>query len=423
LKVLLVPFGSHGDVHPLLGLGRALRDRGHDVSCLVFEYFGPLVRRMGINHVDYGDSAEYEQAINHPDLWHPRRSFRVVADGVRKSLRPVYEAIAQRYVEGETVVVAGSLAFGARIAQDKLGVPTATVHLQPGVFRTVHDVPNFGGMTFPRRLPRFGKRLFFRLIEYLTDQHLAPSINAVRAELGLPKVHNLMFTWVNSPTLVLGLFPDWYGPPQPDWPSQTALTGFPLFDETGISPLSPELTEFLDAGEPPIVFTPGSAMKRGHAFFEAAAESCHRLNRRGMLLTRFPEQIPKSLPDGVRHFSYAPFSQILPRCAALVHHGGIGTSAQALAAGVPQLIMPLAHDQFDNAERLEHLGVARSLIPKRFQGPKVSQMLDDLTRSDEIARNCRLIADRMKREHPLDAACDRIERMIDRKAEGVTSYS
>ena len=110
------------------------------------------------------------------------------------------------------------------------------------------------------------------------------------------------------------------------------------------------------AGEPPIVFTPGSAMYHGQDFFRASVEACKQLNRRGILLTRHAEQIPADLPATIRHFSYAPFSLLLPRAAALVHHGGIGTSAQAMAAGCRQLITPFAHDQFDNADRLRRLG-------------------------------------------------------------------
>jgi rhamnosyltransferase subunit B len=409
LRVILVPFGSHGDVHPFVGLGKALMARGHHVTCLALEHFGPLVREVGFEHVAYGDSAVFEETLNNPDLWHPRRSFDVVAEGLGLGLRPIYEAIAERYVPGETVVVAGTLAFGARIAQEKLGVPTATVHLQPSVFRTEYDAPLFAGLRFLQRLPRFGKRLFCHLLDRLTDHKLAPAVNAFRAELGLSPARSLMFSWVNSPQRVLGLFPDWFGPAQPDWPPQTVLTGFPLFDETGVTALPEELTAFLGDGDAPIIFTPGSAMKQGHTFFEAASATCRRLKRRGIFLTRFPEQIPASLPDGVRHFAYAPFSQILPRAAALVHHGGIGTSAQAMAAGAPQLVMPLAHDQFDNADRMERLGIARALPRPRFTVARVTPLLEELITSTSIAANCRTIAAKIKQDDPLAKACHAIE--------------
>src|SRR5262249_16894786 len=144
-----------------------------------------------------------------------------------------------------------------------------------------------------------------------------------------------------------------------------------------------------DRGPPPVVFTAGSAMRQGHAFFAAAAEACRLMGRRGLLVTRYPEQLPSPLPEGVGHCRYMPFSQLLARSAALVHHGGIGTTAQAFAAGVPQLVMPMSHDQPDNAARVVRLGVGRSLPPRRFKAPAVARLLGELLSSPEVAARCR----------------------------------
>jgi UDP:flavonoid glycosyltransferase YjiC (YdhE family) len=170
------------------------------------------------------------------------------------------------------------------------------------------------------------------------------------------------------------------------------LAGFPLFDERGLAEVPADVEAFLAAGEAPLVFTPGTAMKQGQAFFAAAVEACGRLGRRGMLLTRFPEQVPSPLPEGVRHFGYVPFSQVFPRAAAVVHHGGVGTTAQALAAGVPQLVMPLAHDQPDNAARVRRLGAGRAIAVKKFRGPAVAAALGELIGSAEVRARCRAVA-------------------------------
>ena len=135
-------------------------------------------------------------------------------------------------------------------------------------------------------------------------------------------------------------------------------------------------------------------MSHGHEFFDAAAEACRLLGRRGLLLTRHTEHLPATLPPGVIHVPYAPFSELLPRCAALVHHGGIGTTAQALAAGVPQLVMPMSHDQPDNAERLRKLGVGDEVSVKKFRAPAVAAKLRGLIESDEVARRCAEVAAR-----------------------------
>jgi rhamnosyltransferase subunit B len=414
VKVLLVPLGSHGDVHPFVGLGLALKARGHDVTVLTLGYFEKLVRSAGLEFVGLPLAEDFEEGLKDPALWDRRRGFALV---VRKSvipyLRPIYEYIAERYVPGKTVVVPGTLALGARVAQDKLGVPVASAHLQPGIFRSEYHAPVLPGLFMPDWLPRVFKRLQYRLADDLiVERILTSGLNAFRAEVGLPPVHDLMGGWWHAPQLVLGLFPAWYGPPQPDWPPHVRLTGFPLYDERDLRPPTPELEEFLGAGAPPVVFTAGSAMRQGHAFFAEAAEACRLLGCRGLLLTRFPDQLPARLPVGVRSFEYVPFSRVLPRAAALVHHGGIGTTAQGLAAGIPHLVMPLAHDQPDNADRLRRLGVARALPPARFRAPAVARDLGALLASADVAARCRDYAERIRASRPLEEACRLIEELV-----------
>src|SRR5262249_14587434 len=146
VNVLLVPLGSSGDVHPFLGIGLALRDRGHDVTVLTAAYFEKLIRSLGLDCVGLGTVEEFERDLANPDLWHPRRGFKLIAErSILRALPLVYEAIEKRYVPGRTVVAAGSLAVGARVAQEKLGVPLATVHLQPSVLRSVYQSPVLPG--------------------------------------------------------------------------------------------------------------------------------------------------------------------------------------------------------------------------------------------------------------------------------------
>ena len=410
MHVLIVPFGSHGDVHPLLGLGGALRRRGHRVTFIVSEYFGPLVRGLGFAMLPLGEDARFHDVMKDPDLWHPRKGLGVVAGVAVEAAELVFRHIQALNEPGETVAVGGSLALGVRLAQEALGVPAATVHLQPAVLHSDVETPNYGGLD-TSAWPPWLKRIFFRVVfARMVDTRVAPGLNAARARLGLPKVRRVMREWVHSPQLVLGFFPAWYGPSQPDWPPNVRLVGFPLFDEREASPMPPALETFLAEGTPPIAFTPGSANLHARTFFEAAAEACARLGRRGLLLTRFADQVPATLSPWVMHVPFAPFGLLLPRVAALVHHGGIGTAAQAMAAGVPQLVMPLAHDQFDNAARLGRLGVAHTLLPANFRGPEVAEALHDLLASPDVARRCRGVAGRFSDgERTMERACEAIE--------------
>jgi UDP:flavonoid glycosyltransferase YjiC (YdhE family) len=360
---------------------------------------------------------DFQASLDHPDLWHPNRGFRVVAEWVILPwMRQAYQLVAERYVPGRTVVVASAMAFGARIAQEKLGVPLATAHLQPSMLYSKHAPPDLAPtVAHPWLFPRWVRRFVFWLgYRFVIDPILAPRTNAFRAELGLPPVvRGFLDRWAHSPQCVLGLFPEWFGPPQPDWPPNVTLTSFPLFDERGLAELAPEVETFLAAGEPPVVFTPGSANKHSKAFFSAAVEACGKLGRRGVLLTRFADQLPPRLPAGTRHFEYVPFSQVFARAAAVVHHGGVGTMAQALAAGVPQLVMPLAHDQPDNAARARRLGVGRAILPKAFRGPVVAKALAELIGSPEVAARCRAVAEKLRGADAIGPACRAIEALVE----------
>src|SRR4029450_1449672 len=235
---------------------------------------------------------------------------------------------------------------------------------------------------------RWFKRAFWWGIDrFLTDPLIAPKLNAFRQELKLPPVSRVFRDWLHSPRRVIALFPDWFAPPQPDWPPGLRLTGFPQYDESDQQELSPALLQFLDAGDAPIVFTPGSANQNAAAFFRAAVDAGARLNRRALLLTRHTDHLP-ALPPTVHHEGFAPLSRVLPQCAALVHHGGIGTLAQALAAGVPQLTMPMGFDQPDNTTRLLRLRGAKGGAPSQFSGDNVAPLLDALLTDPAVASSC-----------------------------------
>ncbi|MDB5299956.1 MAG: glycosyl transferase [Phycisphaerales bacterium] len=414
MNVLLVPIGSHGDVHPFVGLGLALRARGHRVRVIVNPYFGPLVEQAGLELIPLGTADYYRQIISNPDLWKPTKGPRAVFRSLADLHRPVYEAVAAGNIPGETVVAASTLALGARVAHDKLGIPTATIHLQPAVFRSCINPPKMPGMLTGPRVPRWMIALQWKVIDAVAiDRTIGPALNAFRKELGLPRVKGIFREYMHSPRRVIGMFPDWFAPPQADWPPHARLTGFPLYDERGVSDLSPDLRQFLNEGKPPIAFTFGSAMQHAHELLEQSARACALLGRRGLLLTRHQEQVPQRLPTGVIHINFAPFSELLPHCAALVHHGGIGTASQALAAGIPQLILPHTHDQPDNAMRLEKLGVARTLSPKKYRADRVAQVLADLLGSEQVNASCAEVAERMKGGDPLEETCKLLEELLE----------
>ncbi len=389
LHVLIAALGSYGDMHPFLGIAKTMRQRGHRVTIIAPAMYQGLVQTLGFEFVAAGSEQMFSRFADNEDLWHPARALGIVAQGVGELLPIYYREIIQRYVPGQTVLVYSTLAFGGRLAQETHGIPATSIHLSPCVLRSIAKPAYLPPLPVAAWQPAWFKRAVYALVDNLIlDPALAPPLNAFRATLGLKPARGIFKDWIHSPDRVIGLFPDWFAPMAPDWPENTALTGFPLYDESDVTPLDPELEAFLATGSPPIAFTPGSAMRHGSAFFKTALEACRLLRRRALLISRHDAHIPTDLPPEVRHVPFAPFGRLLPRCAAIVHHGGIGTSAQGLAAGIPQVVMPMAHDQTDNGALLQRLGVGSVVTVKKFTPHRVARALDRLLHSPAVKAAC-----------------------------------
>jgi rhamnosyltransferase subunit B len=402
MHYILSPMGSAGDVHPFLGLALGLRDRGHRITFVVVQYFEELIRRHGLEYVQVGTTEQFLASLSNPNLWNPQKALQhVYESGIRPAMPLQFEALASRHVPGETVV----MGFGALLAREKLGLPLLTIDLQPAVMWSDIAPPKIPGAFGPPWL----QKVFYRIgVKYIIDPVILPSLNAYRRELRLPPVASVP-AWWHSPDGVACLFPQWFCPPQADWPANIMQTDFPLWDERADEPLADDVERFLAAGDAPIAFTPGSANLHAKDFFRSAVNACQRLGRRALFLTRFAEQIPANLPPTVRHFSYVPLAPLLPRCAALVHHGGMGTAAQAMAAGVPQLIMALAHDQFDNGDRIKRLGIGDWLTPRWFTGRRVARILSSLLESPSVRSACQAIAQRLELRDGMERTVTAIE--------------
>lgn len=418
LQFLITALGSYGDVHPMVGLGTALAARGHRVKIVTNPYFEDVVSGAGLQIEPLGTRDDYVRLSRHPDLWHPLRGPKMVlSQASARMLRPLYDLLVANYKSGETVFCAHGMDLASRVAGEKLGAPVASIIFAPGVFWSVHDTPRIKGALVGPRVPRWVKRLQVWIAEKAFVQPLlGPELNSLRRELGLAPVNKILSRWLFASDLMLGLFPDWFGPPQPDWPRHSRVVGFPLWDSPGHQSLPTGVQDFLAAGPAPIAFSPGSANNEAHSFFVAAVEACQRLGRRGILLTKYDHQLPPKLPDSIRHVGFVPMSQLLPHTAALVHHGGIGSCAQGLAAGVPQIVRPMSYDQFDNSRRLVRLGVAKEISIRHFSGQRLAEDLPMLLNSQTVAAQCRELASRCNGPAALAAACESLEQLADSHA-------
>ncbi len=415
LDVLLPTIGSAGDVHPFVALGLALQARGHRATILTNPLFQDLIEGQGLGFLPVGTVEDARAAIADPDLWHPRKGFQVVARrAILPAMAEIYRLI-ERHAGPRTVVASSGIALGSRIAQERLGVPMATVHLQPSIIRSLVDSGMAGNIRISASQPMWFKRAFFRLADWLLiDRALKDPVNEFRATLHLPPIERVMYRWLHSPQLVIGFFPDWFAPLQPDWPPSTHLVGFPLWDSETAGVIAPEAEEFLRGGEPPVIFTPGSAGATMHRYFRESVAAARELGVRAMLVTNYPDQIPGNLPAHIRAFGYLPFSKVLPRAALLVYHGGIGTLSQTVRAGIPHLVVPNGHDQFDNGFRIERLQLGHSIPQTKYRSRPVAGAIRRLLEDGEVRSRCRDYSRRIDSDGALTRAVDLIESLATR---------
>jgi UDP:flavonoid glycosyltransferase YjiC (YdhE family) len=310
------------------------------------------------------------------------------------SLRSDYEAL-DAAARGVDLMVTHPITFAAPVIAQARGLPWVSTVLAPMSFFSSSDVPVLAPAPFLAHLGRLGPwygRVVAGVARRQTRGWMTPVFDLRRA-LGLPAGGHPLFEGQFSPTLTLALFPRVLGGPQPDWPPHVRVTGAVFYN--GPDALPPELDAFLDAGPAPVVFTLGtSAVAAAGRFYEESLDAVRRLGIRAVLLTGgFEQNRPRARPpDGVLLVDRAPHQSLFPRAAAVVHQGGAGTLAQALRAGRPMLVVPHAHDQPDNAARVTRLGVARTLRPRSYRGPRVARALERLlndrtagSRASEVA--------------------------------------
>lgn len=418
-RVLLCTAGSLGDLHPFLALGLALQARGVTAEIATsIEYQGKVeAEGLGFHEVRPG-MAQLEADLG-MDL---ARITRAVA----RSDRFLFETIVLPYLESSThdvvtaakgadVVVGATFAAGAAMAAELTRIPYVCVALQPTVIFSAYDPP------FLPKTPWLGpakgglklgvNRATLALAKASTA-HWSRSINPVRARLGLgPSRANFLFDGAERADLALGLYSPLLGPAQPDAPPGFIVTGYAAYDSEAGGPavMPPALDAFLAQGDPPLVFTLGSAAVHiADDFYAESLKAARYLGRRAVLLVG--PQGDTGVADGpdVIAVAYAPFSTLFPRATAVVHQGGVGTTQQALRAGRPQLVVPHLGDQFDNGARVARLGCGRTLRRDLYRAGPLSGVLGAILRDRAMVETSRRIGDAAIREDGAAVAAERI---------------
>ena len=422
-RIILFTWGSFGDLHPYIALAQGLKERGHRPAIATVAFYKDKIESMGLDFFPIRPDLPPMELVPHlaRRLMASRGGTKsVVRDTLMPSLRLMYEdAVAA--AQGADLLLSHPITYAVPIVAEKYGIPWISTVLQPIVFASVYDPPTPPGVPghtgwLMHQLPPGAVAPIVRLAK-IDTLRWAKEVPRLRHDLGMPPGKHPIFEGQFSPFGTLVLFSSALAKPQPDWPANATQTGFCFYDRftDKDAALPPDLEAFLQAGDPPIIFTLGTAavMMAGD-FFRQSAEAARILRRRAVLLIgKDPRNKPdRPLPPGVAAFEYAPYSLLMPRGAVIVHQGGVGTTGQALRAGRPQLIVPFAHDQPDHADRIARLGVGRSVPRIRYQARRVAYELRKLLTDPKYALKAAEIGHQVEAEDGIAAACDRIEQVL-----------
>ena len=413
--VLLLPFGTSGSIFPFIWLGRQLIERGHRVTMVAASDYQVCARQAGLEFMAVAGH-ELNDMLGDARVWKIGQGTKLAFKHAGLAAGPTAEAVGRLMAAGAKpdLMLAPMVTFGARMSREKFGIPLVSVHLYPLALMSAYEVP----LALPiihvlRLLPLPLRKWILSVWGSPFDEHALPDVRSACQRISIPPPKRIWREWDHSPDGVLALFPEWFARPQPDWPSNVLQWDFPLEDMAGERSMSPTLLQFATSAEKPVLFTPGTGNKHARQFFETAVEVVGRLACRAIFSTMYPSQLPANLPSTIKFVEYAPFSELLPHCSALVHPGGIGTLSQSLMAGVPQVITPLGFDQYDNGERLQRMGVAVTLNGTLSVNKLVSA-LQRCLHDSEIQKNTNNYMNRMRERRASSDLVDWLEKRVSR---------
>lgn len=419
-RIVLTTFGSYGDLHPYIALGLALQELGHRPIVATSNVYRDKVEETGLEfHAvrpdlpPLDDPLATEMIAKVMDTSPGAGVEYLLKDLLMSDVRGGYDDLLA-ITEAADFLVSHPITFAGPLVAEKTGINWFSSVLAPVSFFSKYDppLPPTTQWVFraARKVGPWATGALVNLIKMRIRPWLEP-VARLRKDLGLKPGGHPIFEGQHSPQGVLALFSRVMAEPQRDWPAKTQVTGFPFYDKKDGLPFPTELLRFLDQGQPPIVFTLGSsAVYTAGEFYRESREAAARLNCRAVFLIGDDRnQFDQPLPESMIAIDYAPYGELLPRAAAVVHQGGVGTTGQALRAGVPQLVMPFNHDQPDNAERVARLGAGRSITRNEYRAERAAKELDLLVNAPTYASRAREVGEIVRTESGAKTAAEIID--------------
>lgn len=427
-RIVLNTFGSFGDLHPYLAVAIGLKQHGHQPVVATAEVYRSKVEAEGIAFApvrpDIGDMAEDKAFLQ--KIWHPQRGTEfLIRDYIMPAVKDSFEDLSQA-CKGADLLLTHAAAYAGPVVGEYLKMRWLSVVLQPAAFLSRYDPPVLPPAPWLPQLKKLGNFAVSAVLHLgrLRTNAWAKPVADLRKKLGLRPAGNPMFEGQFSPFGTLAWFSESYASAQLDWPARTVITGFPFYDQLGagfqrwtgsLSDDTLALQRFLAEGHAPVLFTLGSsAVMEPGSFYRESFRAAQALGIRAILLAgaMTAADFPQPLPESIYIASYAPYSQVMPQCSALVHQGGIGTTAQALRAGRPMIVVPWAHDQPDNAARVQRLGSGKSIPRNQYTEQSAARTLQDLLSDSRYNTAATSIAGRIGTEDGIERACNAIDEFL-----------
>ena len=424
---MMATIGSLGDLHPYISLALEMKRRYIDPVIATSETYRERVESLGIEfhpirpEMPKPETAEHQEMLD--GVVDPNHGAEYLFKRILvPSIRGMYQDLSSATKRADLLITHPIVLAGPLVAQ-KSDIPWISTVLSPASLWSAFDPFVPPNMPWLHKLLTLlgpsAARFYKKAIETLTNPWLV-ELYELREDLGLPPSGHPLFEGQFSPELNLAMFGNAFCVPKSDWPANTVITGFPFFDRKDNAPADPELLKFLDEGPRPIVFTLGSAAVHvAGDFYRESIAAAKLLKRRAVLLVGSEENLPKEpLPEGIVAFNYAPFGELLPHAAAMVHSGGVGTTGQGLRAGIPQLVVPFAHDQPDNAGRIARLGVGRTISRGDYKAARVARELKELLLNPFYVKRASQIGHRVRCENGAAMAVDLVlDKLNERKSQ------
>ena len=421
-RIVLTTFGSTGDLNPFIALGLALRSQGYEVLFAVEANFEQRVAALGFPvRLLTGDQAQalgpHSQQIFNSNQ--TLAALKLLLERYILPTLPAKVAELREICQGADLLISVAPQFAAPIVAELLHIPWITVILTPSTLPSASIAPQPLPVSLPAPLQRQSNRFSWWLGGIALRRMVDRPVNRLRRAWHVPPRANLMWTGNLSPTFTALAISPILVPRPDDWPQYVHITGFCFWDGSEDWQFPETLKAFLHTGKSVVAVTAGTVAPEERALFvpyyQISITSILACGARALLIDAPGISVLPEQEEDVMRIPFAPFSRIFPLCAAVIHHGGIGTIAQCLRAGVPSLVVPGGMDQPFNAAHVAQRKAGLWIPRKRYTNERAGPALHTLLETPIYREQAHKMQAQIAQEDGVVAICEAVNRVLTNK--------